>query len=223
MRQIHVKLAKTQLPPVPPFMTPTPPAGLWYEPESARWESVLAEYESVIARQGVPPLLSHDAWYRHELPPLLHSRRESFVTHAELVRLTEWKMTRGVWRARNLMLVRSNTANDVQSASLDGLALIPHPTHPAARIAKLAGVGPATASAVLSAYAPRDYPFLDELVAAQVPELGAPAFTLSYYQRYASALRERASALGGAWTCTDVERALWAHVGGKAGLAGGAG
>lgn len=190
---------------------------LWRESHTTVWESALAQYADVIDRQGVASLASHEAWYREELPVALHARDPSFVAHAELVRITEWKMARGVWRARNLMLVRGNSAGDVKSYTLDALALVPHPGKPIAVVAKLFGVGPATASAVLSAYAPGEYPFLDELVAAQVPELGAPAFTLGYYTRYAQALRERALQLGGAWTCTAVERALWAHVGGKAG------
>ncbi|MGZ8492242.1 MAG: hypothetical protein ACXWZS_08575, partial [Gemmatirosa sp.] len=69
--------------------------------------------------------------------------------------------------------------------------------------------------AVAAAHAPALYPFFDELVAAQVPTLGAVAWTLGYYARYAAALRERAAALGDEWTPVMVERALWAHVGGK--------
>ena len=83
--------------------------------------------------------------------------------------------------------------------------------------ATLAGVGPATASAVTAAVAPELYPFFDELVAAQVPGLGKVAWTLSYYGRYAAALRERADALGAPWTPVMVERALWSSVGGKTG------
>ena len=41
-------------------------------------------------------------------------------------------------------------------------------------------------------------------------------WTHGYYAKYAAALRERAAALGGRWTAADVERALWAHAGGKA-------
>ncbi len=196
-----------------------PPLDLWNEKRPELWQSALADYQRVIERQGATSLTAHEAWYSQQLPGQLHSRHPSFITRDELVRLTEWKMARGVWRARNLVLVRGNSDEAVTSCTLEGLALVPHPTKPIARVAKLAGVGPATASAVLSAYAPAEYPFLDEMVAAQVPELGAPAFTLTYYERYASALRERAASLGASWTCTAVERALWSHVGGKAGRA----
>ena len=70
---------------------------------------------------------------------------------------------------------------------------MPHPTKPIATMATLAGVGPATASAAVSAFAPELYPFFDELVAAQVPKLGAVKWTMSYYATYAEALRERAA------------------------------
>ena len=128
-------------------------------------------------------------------------------------------MARGVWRAPNLILVRGNDAELVVTTSTTGLAAMPHPTLPIRTIATLAGVGPATASAITAVAAPDVYPFFDELVAAQVPQLGKVAWTLGYYARYAEALRDRARRLGGDWTPAMVERALWTHVGGKAGSA----
>jgi hypothetical protein len=100
------------------------------------------------------------------------------------------------------------------------MTMVPHPSAPIARVCELAGVGPATASAVLAAHSPALYPFFDEIVAAQVPALGAVAFTLGYYKRYAAALRERAVALGKTWTPAQVERALWSNAGGKSGVIG---
>jgi hypothetical protein len=126
-------------------------------------------------------------------------------------------MARGVWRARNLVLVRGNDPAMVIETSTTALAKAPHPTAPVAALATLGGVGPATASAVAAAAAPAHYPFFDELVAARVPGLGAVAWTLSYYAKYAMALRERAARLGRGWTPVMVERALWASVGGKSG------
>ena len=137
----------------------------------------------------------------------------------ELVELTEWKMARGVWRAPNLVLVKGNDADVVKKTTAAALASAPHPTAPVATLAKLAGVGPATASALVAAAEPATYPFFDELVAAQVPGLGAVKWTMSYYARYAEGLRARAQKLGDDWTPVLVERALWASVGGKAGRA----
>ena len=189
---------------------------LWPAPEAA-WRRALESYEQVVAGQGVTRLAELDRWYQRELPDAIASRRRPHVTLAELVRLTEWKMARGVWRAPNLVLVRGNDPAAVNATSTDALSKIPHPTAPIAALAKLDGVGPATASAVAAAFAPDRYPFFDELVAGQIPALGKVAWTLGYYARYAEALRERAQRLGGDWTPAMLERALWANVGGKAG------
>jgi hypothetical protein len=190
---------------------------LWLNDSTAAWRDALATYDDVVARQGVARLAELDRWFRDELPGAISARRSPHVTHDELVRLTEWKMARGVWRAPNLVLVRGNDAKLVVDTSAAAFAAAPHPTKPIATLSTLAGVGPATASAAVSAFAPERYPFFDELVAGQVPKLGAVKWTMPYYATYADALRERAAALGGEWTPTMVERALWANVGGKAG------
>jgi len=194
-------------------------ATLWTTTAERSWRSALDRYDAVVGAQGVARLPELDRWYRAELPAIVAARQPSHVTLPELVRLAEWKMARGVWRAPNLVLVRSNAPGAVVETSAAALAAAPHPTGPISALAKLKGVGPATASAVASAFAPSVYPFFDELVAAQVPALGVVAWTLGYYARYADALRARAVALGGRWTPVMVERALWSNAGGKAGRA----
>ncbi len=190
---------------------------LWMSTSHADWQQAIGRYVDVIARQDVAKLPELDRWYRNELPRAIASRTSPHITHDELVRLTEWKMARGVWRAPNLVLVRGNPAEHVVDVSTAALARIPHLTQPVATLATLAGVGPATASAVTAAHKPAIYPFFDELVAGQIPLLGKVAWTLGYYGKYAVALRKRAAELGGDWTPVLVERALWAHVGGKTG------
>jgi hypothetical protein len=192
-------------------------SALWPATSDTRWRDALRSYPAVVARQGVTKLPDLDRWYREELPDAIARRRPRHATHAELVRLTEWKMARGVWRAPNLVLVKGNDAGDVKETTAAALASAPHPTGPIATLAKLDGVGPATASALAAAAEPTMYPFFDELVAAQVPELGAVKWTLGYYARYAEALRARARALGNDWTPVMVERAVWASLGGKSG------
>lgn len=194
-------------------------ADLYESADESDWQRALADYPAVIGAQGVRRLPELDAWYREELPALITARRPGSVTAVELARLTEWKMARGVWRQRNLVLVRSNSDAEVAAVSAAALARIPDPSAPITMLAKLHGVGPATASAVASAAAPAIYPFFDDLVAGAIPGFGAVDFTTRCYVRYADALRERASRLGGDWTPTRVERALWAAAGGKAGAA----
>ena len=186
-------------------------------PDSQALRQALERYPEVVERQGVARLPELDRWYHDELPAAIAAREPRRLTHPELVRLTEWKMARGVWRARNLVLVKGNDPGEVEETSEAALATIPHPTRPISGLAKLKGVGPATASAGVAAAAPDVYPFFDELVAAQLPALGPVKWTLGYYARYAEALRAAAEALGGSWTPARLERALWAHVGGKSG------
>jgi hypothetical protein len=194
---------------------------LWNVADVDVWQASLDRYVDVVAEQQVAKLPAHDAWYREELPALIAQRSPAHITHDELVRLTEWKMARGVWRAPNLVLVRGNAPDEVARVSADALALVPHPTKPIATLATFAGVGPATASAVAAAHTPSLYPFFDELVAAQIPSLGKVAWTMRYYAKYAQALRERAESLGAGWTPVMVERALWSRVGGKVGAVNG--
>lgn len=190
---------------------------LWNSSDSSAWNNALDAYNAVIRAQDVNRLVELDRWYHTELPQAIKSRPEPHVTDTELAQLTEWKMKRGEWRARNLVLVKSNTPDQVIEVSTAGLAAIPHPTKPISTIATLAGVGPATASAVVAAFAPEQYPFFDELVAAQVPQLGDVKWTLGYYAKYATALRDKATELGRPFNPATVERALWANSGGKTG------
>ena len=196
-----------------------PVIALWTSDAPAAWHRALDSYDDVVALQKVGRLPELDQWYRGELPGVIAARRTAHVTLPELVRITEWKMARGVWRAPNLVRVRGNDPDLVVRTSTKALAEIPHPTAPITTMAALDGVGPATASGVASAAAPGLYPFFDELVAAQIPGLPTVAWTHGFYARYAAALRERAAALGPDWTPVMLERALWAHVGGKAGRA----
>ncbi len=194
---------------------------LWADDDCARWAATFAGYERALATRPVTRLVDLDRWYREELPGAIAARTPTHATHDELVAVTEWKMKRGAWRARNLALVRGNDPAEVERTSTEALALVPEPRKPVTLLSRLAGVGPATASAVLAAARPDVYPFFDELVAAQVPELGPVAFTLAYYARYAERLRERAAALAercpdGGWTAHVVGQALWAASGGKA-------
>ncbi|HEX5414546.1 MAG TPA: hypothetical protein VFZ25_02695 [Chloroflexota bacterium] len=194
---------------------------LWESTDHQDWAGTLARYPEVIARQGVAKLPELDRWYREVLPGLIAAREPAYLTREELLRAVEWKMARGVWRGRNLALARSNSSETIEELSRDALRQIANgaPLNaPIATLSKLAGVGPATASAVVAAAAPAAYPFFDDLVAAQIPGFGAVDFTPKVYARYADALRERAHELGGDWTPTLVERALWSASGGKVAL-----
>jgi hypothetical protein len=181
-------------------------------------------YPQVIENQQVQGLKELDLWYRTEFPALLAARKPTCITREELEQVARWKMKRGVWRERNRLLVAGNDSRQVKTVSGEAFAAIPDPRQPVTILSRLAGVGPATASAVLAAFRPDIYPFFDELVAAQIPDLGPVSFTAPYYQRYAAALRERAEKLNRTcthqkWLAHETSQALWAASGGKAALA----
>ncbi len=198
---------------------------LWSSSNLDAWHAALERYQAVIALQGSNRLPEHDRWYREDLPSIIAGRTPGFITLDEMARVTEWKMARGAWRARNLVLVKGNAPELVEETSRAAIARIPSDAAaastselyaPIADMTRLAGVGPATASAVLVAAAPDIYPFFDDIVANQIPRLGPVDYTLPYYRRYADAVRARATKLGVSWTPALVERALWSHAGGKA-------
>src|SRR5579885_92698 len=106
------------------------PPSLWTSQDDAAWRDALGRYESTIALQAVNRLPELDRWYREELPELIAARHPAQVTLDELVRATEWKMKRGVWRQRNLLLVRSNPPDVVERTSRDALSRVPDPLAP---------------------------------------------------------------------------------------------
>ena len=189
--------------------------GIWQEEDCARWQGWLHGYDQVVAALGNEKLANLDRWFRHDLPTRILERTPPRVYHDELQGIAAWKMHRGVWREHNRRLVASNPPEKVEEASREAFAAVPDHRKPVAALSTLAGVGPATASAALAAYAPHLYPFFDELVAAFIPGLGPVAFTLPYYLKYAEALRDRADQLNSycpsiTFTTHDLAQALWA-------------
>jgi hypothetical protein len=187
---------------------------LWRSDDPAAWQQALDGYDAAIAALPNAKLAGHDAWYRQTLPSAVAARTPRHVTHEEMVRITEWKMARGVWRAPNLVLVRNNPPGAVEAATGAAAALLDVPAKAVAAVSALGGVGPATASAVLAIMAPERFPFFDEIVTGQVAPhvegMGRIAWTAPYYRKYAAALIVRAAALADGWHATMVERALWA-------------
>jgi hypothetical protein len=98
---------------------------LWPTTSRSAWRDALGSYPRIVAGQGVARLAEFDTWYRDELPAAIAARRTPHVTLAELARLTEWKMARGVWRAPNLILVRGNDPDAVKRLSAEALAAAP--------------------------------------------------------------------------------------------------
>ncbi|KAM0949937.1 hypothetical protein DsansV1_C05g0058121 [Dioscorea sansibarensis] len=112
----------------------------------------------------------------------------------------QWKLSRGKWRPRLLDFVSSLDESQVEIASRQAFQCLPDLSKAICELTVLKGVGPATASAVLAAYAPEVAPFMsDEAVSASMGSL--KDYSLKQYLEL--------SENGDVFTPSDVERALW--------------
>ncbi|XP_021316943.1 uncharacterized protein LOC8060537 isoform X1 [Sorghum bicolor] len=193
--------------------------------DAAAWRAALAAYDRRLAALDKPDLVAVDSFYRHDLPALLRCRDpDPFLAKPELVRLLQWKLSRGKWRPRLMDFVKGLDDAVVETASRKAFAALPDLRRAITELTLLKGVGPATASAVLAAYAPDVAPFMSD--EAMLAALGnAKEYTLKQYLSFADKLQAKAK-LDAIWlifmlilkelsigeesfTPSDVERALW--------------
>jgi len=180
--------------------------------EVGLWKEALSSYSSRIESLNKPNLLSLDDFYRNQLPPVLHQRNPNpYITTAELSKLMQWKLTRGKWRPRLLDFVSSLDEAAVNSASSKAFQSLPDVSKAVSELTVLKGVGPATASAVLAAYAPDLAPFMsDEAMEAALGN--SKDYSLKQYLLFADKLQTKAKELSSecdSFSPSDVERALW--------------
>ncbi|XP_067859839.1 uncharacterized protein zgc:112496 [Heptranchias perlo] len=195
--------------------------GLYNCKDPAVWRSVFALYWDVVeakttASKGgkAGKLAALDKWYQEELPAAVCSRAEKFLTHAELVQLMEWKLTRGKFRPRLQQMVKTNSTDSVESCTRKAFKLLPDISAAITEISKLKALGPATASAVLVAGAPQEAAFMADEVVQSIPGLVPIQYTLKHYVLYLDKVRECARQLNEIdlvkdWTPHRIEQCLW--------------
>ncbi|KAJ8773256.1 hypothetical protein K2173_028433 [Erythroxylum novogranatense] len=176
------------------------------------WKDALSTYPTRIESLNKPNLVSLDQFYRVQLPSLLHQRNPNpYITTSDLSKLMQWKLSRGKWRPRLLDYVSSLDEALVKSASLKAFKSLPDVSKAVSELTVLKGVGPATASAVLAAYAPEMTPFMSD--EAMEAALGSSKdYSLKQYLIFVDKLKTKAEELsseGESFTPSDVERALW--------------
>lgn len=176
------------------------------------WKEALSSYSARIVSLNKPQLVSLDDFYCNQLPALIRQRNPNpYITTSELSKLMQWKLTRGKWRPRLLDFVSSLDEALVKSASQKAFQSLPDISKAISELTVLKGVGPATASALLAAYAPDVAPFMSD--EAMVAALGnSKDYTLKQYLVFADKLQNKARELsveGDSYTPSDVERALW--------------
>lgn len=196
-------------------------AGIWSDAAPDAWKPLLKKYHTAVKAHKNAKLKDLDDWYQNKLPSELSQRQPPYVSHAELVQLVDWKLTRGKWRPRLLdyakqaspIVVEDTTGQALQA--LRGAGGLPSQSHIRKALdilTKLKGIGPATASAILAA-ADRSCPFMSD--EALTVALGAREYTTKAYLALVDAMRAKAeelsSASGEEWSACDVELCLWSE------------
>ncbi|KAL8658763.1 MAG: hypothetical protein Q9226_000788 [Calogaya cf. arnoldii] len=105
-----------------------------------------------------------------DIPEVVAQRKkdgEAFLEKTEVQSLVEWKLKFGTYRPSLAKLVASNAVEEVRKTTSTAFSLMsddPNPSKAISTLSKLKGIGPATASLLLSCYDPVTIPFFsDEL------------------------------------------------------------
>ncbi|KAG7507728.1 hypothetical protein JOB18_042707 [Solea senegalensis] len=187
--------------------------------EPAAWRRVYEKYWEVVEAKSKAKkpgkLLNLEKWYHEELPALISGRSDKHVNLSELVKLMEWKLTRGKFRPRLQQLVASNGEETVEECSRKAFSLLPDVQAAIAELSSLKGVGPATASAVLAAGAPAQTAFMSDEAMESIPGLKPIQYTAKHYALFLDKMVERTKKLNKVdpqqdWTPHRLELCLWA-------------
>ena len=97
----------------------------------------------------------NDRWLHEDFPNLVQERTPMHMTKTELFRVVDWKFQRGVRRHQLVKKYQDLTEEEIQHHSTEAFAYLLSPSKTRIEdamkaISRLNGVGPATASAILS-------------------------------------------------------------------------
>ncbi|KAH5165776.1 hypothetical protein HBI73_034400 [Parastagonospora nodorum] len=179
------------------------------------FKDVLSRY-----KPAVPEKLHDLDALRYDTIPTAVAKRKAddrHLTKDEVEKLVEWKLKHGTFRPKLLSLVQSNPADVVQETTTSAFKMIPKQPLPALKIlTNLKGIGPATASLLLSVAAPDVVPFFsDELFRwCMWDESGSPSgwqrkikYNVKEYEMLLEKVNVLIERLG--VRAVDVERVAW--------------
>lgn len=173
----------------------------------------LENYDKAVGLKCIenPQYSDLDKFVNVELPNLIQERvLGPFITQPELSKVMQWKMIRGKRRAKLQEYIDALSDVDVRTASRSAFKYVAAGNVEGAFKAlskPLKGVGPATASIVLSAY-DKTIPFMSDEALALLGH--APKYTISEGIELTTILRDIAEREVGTWSAQSVEHAIWA-------------
>ena len=171
-----------------------------------------------LVRKQLP---SNDIWMQKELPALLSERGR--MDKEDMRRLLAWKWAYGKYRPGKTRFEDANRDESVAVATAEAVSLMNDGletvgsdtdtdvliTAAVSALTTMPQVGPATATAVLSAGYPSLCPYYaDE--AMETTGMFREPYTLKRYLEFAQILRAKAETLGGDLNANSISRALWA-------------
>ncbi|ODN06233.1 hypothetical protein Ocin01_00486, partial [Orchesella cincta] len=161
-------------------------------------------------------LIKLDQWYQREFPSKIKARgKDPYIIHDELVQCMKWKLARGKFRPRLKELVTMNSPRVVEQESKKAFRALFKKEDLAASIqylCNLKGIGPATASAIITAAAPDRAAYMADECLAAVPEIEGIDYTLDEYMELLKHIRQAVQRLGtNDFTPHTIELALWTH------------
>ncbi|KAL8175432.1 UNVERIFIED_CONTAM: hypothetical protein K2H54_024876 [Gekko kuhli] len=193
--------------------------GLFTCDDHKYWRLVLNAYWEVLAAKGKKQkeLVTLDKWCQEELPAAIAERQARHLTREELLKLMDWKLSRGKFRPRLQQLVATNSSEAVESCTEKAFQLLPDVAAAISELSRLKAVGPATASAILAAGAPEAAAFMADEAMESIPGLVPIQYTLKHYMLYLGKIQSCVEKLNKTdaektWTPHLVEKSLWAWI-----------
>lgn len=182
------------------------------------WDAIDRHYDRMIKMKGGDKLSQLDE-ARSALGKKLRSEKNPFLCLDDLFQIVEWKFGKGKPRHALWKHLKSIQEKDLKTLSMESFERAQKGDVRGAveELSKLSGVGPATASAILSIYKPEYFTFMDDEVIEALYDDGKRGYTIKIYlevntkcQKIAHDLNEEDRRNSTAsWTCHRVGRALW--------------
>jgi hypothetical protein len=187
----------------------------------AIWTDALLKYDQALRalsseRSLGSKLFDLDRWISEAYPELLANRTPMFITRSELESIMQWKLSRGKDRPMLMSLIRQNSPAAVEITSREAFQLVEAGSSMEGlkKLTELKGVGPATASAIMTPIFPDKFVFMsDEVLEASTNK--KRDYTMKSYETTLRVMKELQRSLreiekGDDWNLDKLGKAMWA-------------